>query len=425
MRALTARGRAVSAAGLLLAGAGWGFGQPALAGVAALLVLLPVLGVIAVRRSRYLLGATRTVLPERFAVGHDAEVRLLVENGSRLPTGSLLILDHVPEALGSPTRLVLDRVPSRAQRIVRYPITGLERGRTHVGPLSVMAVDPFGMATLTRSFTASNPVLVTPQIVDLGGTPSARMVGGHGESRSRSIATRGDDDLLPREHRPGDDVRRIHWRATARSGELMVRREERAWRATASVVLDDRRHAHRGAGADSTFEWAVSAAASIAVHYLERGWRVVVLSTSGRALVQVGTGAPGELDLLLESLADARLHDVAWGQLGAAGSPQTGSRLDTGIGPDATTVVAVLGDLADDPSLVLPPRGSGSAVCLAHAQRADREGRSAAELAPALSARGWRIASWSTDTDLAQTWQTITAGGASPAAVGGTWGGAS
>ena len=409
MRSLTTRGRAVVVAGVLLAGAGWGVGQPAFAGVAAILVLLPILGSVVVRRSRYRIGSSRTVHPERIAVGDEAEVRLLVENGSRLPTGSLLLVDEVPEALGEPSRLVLDRIPSRAQRIVRYAVNGRARGRMRIGPLSVMAVDPFGMARMARSFEGSTPVLVTPRIVNLDGTPSARLVGGHGESQSRSIATRGDDDLLPREHRPGDDMRRIHWRATARSGELMVRREERAWRATATIVLDDRSHAHHGKGAASTFEWAVSAAASIAVHYLEHGWRVGVVTTSGRSLVQVGIGAPGELDLMLEAFADADTHAVAWGEArrGPGGSP-AGSRVDTGMGPDATAVVAVLGDLPDDPGLLLPSRGTGFAGCLVYSSRATSgDDATLAGLAPTLQVRGWRLASWSTDTDVADAWRRL------------------
>ncbi|MBI1351888.1 MAG: DUF58 domain-containing protein [Actinomycetales bacterium] len=407
---MTARGRAVLVVGLLLAGVGWGLGQPPVIGVAAILFVLPLVGLISVRRSRYRLGAVRTVDPEQFAVGETAEVRLLVENDSLLPTGSLLLRDEVSEALGEPTRLLLDRIPSRAQRIVRYPVIGQTRGRTRVGPLSVTAVDPFGMARLTRSFTESNHVLVTPRIVPLGAVPTARMVGGHGESQSRSIATRGEDDSLPREHQPGDDMRRIHWRATAKSGELMVRREERAWRATATVVLDDRAHAHHGRGAASTFEWAVSAAASIAVHYFEHGWRVQAVTTTGRALVHVGVGAPGELELLLESFADAELHDAPWGKIGqgAAVPAAIGSRIDPGIGPDATAVVAVMGDLADDPAVLLPARGSGFAGCLAY----DPHGTDAA--ASTMRARGWRVGAWSSTTDVAEAWRRIAPSSSSP-----------
>ena len=109
-----------------------------------------------------MLGSARTVTPTRIPFGSEAEVVLTVENGSRLPSGVLLLEDAVPDSLGEPTRLVLDRVPPRAQRSERYRVAGLQRGRTRIGPLTVIVTDPFGTARLARSFTATNPVIVTP-----------------------------------------------------------------------------------------------------------------------------------------------------------------------------------------------------------------------------------------------------------------------
>jgi len=146
MHILTGRGRALLATGLVAGGVGWSVDQPAVVAVALLLALVPVLGVLAVRRSRFVLGSARTVTPARIPFGTDAEVVLTIENGSRFPSGVLLLEDAVPEALGTPTRLVLDRIPARAQRSERYRISGLQRGRTQVGPLTVRVTDPFGTA---------------------------------------------------------------------------------------------------------------------------------------------------------------------------------------------------------------------------------------------------------------------------------------
>lgn len=79
----------------------------------------------------------------------------------------------------------------------------------------------------------------------------------------------------------------MHWRSTARYGELMVRREEQPQRARCSVLLDTRAIAYDGAGPDSAFEWAVSGAASVLTHMLERGFSV-------RLLTDTGTSVPGE-----------------------------------------------------------------------------------------------------------------------------------
>ena len=64
----------------------------------------------------------------------------------------------------------------------------------------------------------------------------------------------GEDDVIPRAYRDGDELRRVHWRSTARYGELMVRREEQRWRNRATVLLDSRSISHMGTGAGSSFE---------------------------------------------------------------------------------------------------------------------------------------------------------------------------
>ena len=73
--------------------------------------------------------------------------------------------------------------------------------------------------------------------------PAVRLAGeyaGAGDSRARSVAVHGEDDVATREYRHGDDLRRVHWRSTARVGELMVRREEQPWESRATVMLDTR-----------------------------------------------------------------------------------------------------------------------------------------------------------------------------------------
>lgn len=385
MHTLTGRGRALLAIGVVTGGIGWSIEQPAMIAVALLLVLVPVLGLLAVRRSRFVLGSARTVTPTRIPFGSEAEVVLTIENGSRLTSGALLLEDTVPAALGDAPRLVLDRIPPRAQRSERYRITGWERGRTRVGPLTVHVTDPFGTARLSRSFTATNPVVVTPRIIDLGSAGASMTPGGRGETMLRSIAARGDDDLLPREHRAGDDMRRIHWRATARQGELMVRREEQAWHSSITVVLDDRQRAHHGTESASTFEWAVSAAASVAVHYLRHGWRLTALTCTGQVLVDGCTSTDNDLDLVLQAFADARLSEAPMAAtLG----------LDTDA---ATAVVAVLGRVTDDAARTLARPVAGWAGCLL------------LEPGPAdyLRAQGWRVSEWSRSTPIDAAWGRI------------------
>ena len=93
------------------------------------------------------------------------------------------------------------------------------------------------------------------------------------EGELHLIALHGEDDVTIREYRDGDDLRRIHWPATARTGDLMVRQEDRPAQRRAVVLLDPV-DAHGGSGATGSFEWAVSACASIAAHLCESGYAV-------------------------------------------------------------------------------------------------------------------------------------------------------
>jgi len=385
MRILTARGRSLVGIGLACALVGWMIGWSAAVAVGALLVLVPVFGAISVRRSRFVLASSRTVLPTQFPVGTEAEVVLTIENGSRLASGVLLLQDKVPVELSEANRVLLDRIPPNAQRSERYQILGRQRGRARIGPLTVTVTDPFGTAAITRQFTETNPVLVTPLIVPLGEAGASLAPGGRGETLFRSLAARGDDDVLPREHRAGDDMRRIHWRATARYGDLMVRREEQAWHSSMVVILDNRASAHAGTGAASTFEWAVSAAASVAMHYVHLGWRVTVVTSTGSLLADTHAAGGDDADSLLHAFSDIRTT-------GEGMAPTLSVNLE-----GVSAVVAVLGRVTDDAARALVRPVNGFAGCLP------------LDPAPAdhLRAQGWRVSPWTRGTSVADAWSRI------------------
>jgi uncharacterized protein (DUF58 family) len=313
LRGLTTRGRSFLAAAAAAGFSALLLGERDLLRVAVLLAALPLLAVLAVSRNRYRMNCSRRLQPQRTPIGNPARVVLRLENTSSLPTGTLLLEDRLPYALGSRPRLVLERLSARRHSSVTYTVRADLRGRYEIGPLEVRVTDPFGLCQLTRSFPSVDRLTVTPQVVPL---PAVRIAGefvGSGESRSRSVAVHGEDDAATREYRHGDDLRRVHWRSTARTGELMVRREEQPWESRATVVLDTRRDAHRGEGHSASFEWAVSAAASIATHLRQGGYRMRLVTGAGPAadLEHLDNADMGEvLDHLAEVRTDPKL-DIA------------------------------------------------------------------------------------------------------------------
>jgi uncharacterized protein (DUF58 family) len=389
LRGLTTRGRSFLAAAGAAAVSALILGEKDLLRVAVLLAVLPLLAAAYVGRSRYKLACNRSLEPGRASVGASARVVLRLQNMSRLPTGTLLLEDRLPYALGSRPRVVLERLAAHQASSVAYTVRADVRGRYPVGPLVVRLTDPFGLCELNRSFPSVDRLTVIPQVSVL---PTVRLAGEHagtGDSRARSVAVHGEDDSATREYRRGDDLRRVHWRSTARTGELMVRREEMPWESRATVVLDTRGYAHRGEGPTASFEWAVSATASIAVHLRQAGYKLRLVTGSG---VDVDATEGGGDGVVLDTLADVKLDPKD--DLGLL-VEQVRRRSDGGL------VIGLFGSLSvAEAELLGTLRGNG-ATCVAfvidsstwvnlpEAARAEAD-RTHAAAALALLQGGWR-----------------------------------
>src|ERR1700684_4138932 len=278
---LTTRGRSFVAAGGAAVVCGLSIPEPDLVRVGALLIVLPTVSAFAARRSRYRLSCSRRLDPPRVPAGESTSVTARLENVSRLRTGVLLAEDVTPYRLGSKPRFVLDEIEPSGSRELNYQIRSDTRGKFTIGPLRVRVADAFGLVEISRSFSTTSTLVVTPKIFPLPRATASSSWLGEGDGGMRTISAIGEDDAAPRLYQDGDGLRRVHWKSTARYGELMVRREEHQWRNSASVFLDTRRSAHLGTGASATFEFAVSAAASIGAHLTGEGFRARLITEAG------------------------------------------------------------------------------------------------------------------------------------------------
>lgn len=306
-RLFTARGHTFVVLGLLVVVGSMVAGQRDVMRIGLLLVALPVIAAVLVARARLRLSCERSVEPPRVPLGSPLRGRIALGQEGRLPAGILLLEDTVPAELGNRPRFVVDKADLSWRREIEYPLLGRVRGRFHTGPLTVRTTDPFGLVQLDRHFQATTEVMITPVVEVLPAMRSAGGAGSAGEARPHRVGVTGQDDVLVREYRHGDDRRRIHWRTTARRGELMVRREEQAWDPTASVLLDARVGAHAGRGMHSSLEWAISAAASVAVHFLDDGFGVEIYEPDGSMHI---AGHLGEHSSASGELAVSRLTDL-------------------------------------------------------------------------------------------------------------------
>ncbi len=312
-RLLTARGRAFAVIGLSAVVISMFAGQRDLMRVGLLLLVLPLIAAVLVSRARLRMSCERSVEPAQVPLGSPMHGKIILGQDGRLPAGILLLEDAVPAELGSRPRFLVDKANLSWQREVHYPLLGRVRGRFSTGPLMVRTTDPFGLVRLDRQFVSTTEVLVTPRVVPLPAMRTAGGAGSTGEARPHRIGIVGQDDALVREYRQGDDVRRVHWRSTARRGELMVRREEQALDPSASIILDSRSTAHAGHGINNSIEWAISAAASIAVHFLDDGFGVEIFEANGPLHIAgtMGQHSSTSREVVINRLTDLKPRQTA------------------------------------------------------------------------------------------------------------------
>jgi uncharacterized protein (DUF58 family) len=402
---LTIRGRSFVAAGVAAMLCGLFIPEPDLLRIGALLVALPLVSAMGAGRARYRLSCARRVLPARVPVGQQAEMSIRLTNVSRLRTGLLLAEDSLPYALGSKPRFVLDGIGGGGAREFRYQVRSDARGKYVVGPLKVRVADSFGLVEINRAFASTSTLTVTPRIIPLARPPLAGNWLG-GDDGRRSIAATGDDDVAPRAYQTGDPLRRVHWRSTARYGELMVRREERHWRNTASLFLDTRRTAHP---TTALFELAVTAAASIGVQMAGDGFEAQLVTDTG-LIPRQGLFH----DTLLDALAVIKASRSATMHEGI-----------TALRAGGGQVIAVLGHLTAEEARELAATRHGTAPAMALVLGADagsgdspapggllstgtsawnREQVTAMQV---LISAGWQAALVTADTTLAAAWQQV------------------
>ncbi|WP_148058041.1 DUF58 domain-containing protein [Pseudokineococcus lusitanus] len=434
-------------------------GQRDVVRLGALLVVLLLVGLVAASVPRPALVVDRVVGPSVVPLGGRTSVRLDLHGAGRgllgRPGRRLLAEDVVPSALRPAARFVVAALPPGASASVRYAVPGTVRGRHEVGPLRITAQDPFGLVLRTRSTRAVDVLLVVPAVVPL----PAPARPGAGTGGVAALASPGEDDVVLRDYRPGDDRRRVHWRASARRGELVVRREDAPRRAGAVVLLDAAAGAVLGpddAVGLEAFERAVTAVASAGEALATEGLTVrLVTADEGRDPAPAGTRGRA-----------ARLERLAAARPGSLHHPHPrplveGEERDQGLGvvrravprEDERVLVVVTGaeDVADRlralgnagrPALRLvlvvardgaPGRltdvpdgaaaGPGTSTDATTAPVADDHAAAVAAVAAARAA-GWGAAVLGPDDDLVTAWQRARRAGsagpsvARPAAAG-------
>ena len=418
---VTARGVGLAVAGIAIAALGVGLASPVLvyvgvtavcvAAVSALWMLLAV--------HTFLLRfplARREVAPRPLTVGTPGRVTVTISSahsldprgglhpGRRLSRSIVEGLDIREQAAaeltgGAGTKASVARLPDSIT--LSYALAPTRRGRWPLGPAIVHSSDPFGLVLADTSVGGAEMIPVWPAIIDLTATAGALM--GHADRVVIGARTPSPDDASLRDYREGDDLRRVHWKSSARHGEMLVRSDERAGRRPATVLIDLPR-------ASEPLEWAISAAASIALSVLASGHPVRLLGgglepsredhSHSRSVARAHL-LNQTLDLRSPVSDAAADVDLARAASEAAASAQSG---DVTVGvfeplsKDALRSLVAIGD-----------HGRAWAIVRAGSEPSERDAADAT--VTTLRRAGWRAMASGLTDDLSRTWTSLLTAG--------------
>ncbi len=248
-----------------------------------------VLSEQALRRVRLRRG-----MPDRIFAGTPATFSVRLTNGKRrLPSYALYVAEADPAGRTTPERFFL-KVDPQGHEGWTYSLVFPRRGRHPLPGLRLFTRFPFGLFIKSSRPLQNQPVLVYPTVRPLARheVPAALEAGW----RERHRRGRGVGLYNLRQYRPGDDPRLLHWKTSARAGDLILREREEEERPQVRLVLDD-----PAPGWDSdAVEKELSYAASVAAHAIRRGAALELVTGDG--VLPSGTGE-AHLDRVLERLA--------------------------------------------------------------------------------------------------------------------------
>ncbi|MFW2513545.1 DUF58 domain-containing protein [Demequina sp. SO4-13] len=404
---MTSRGVGVLAAGVVIAALGVGLSTPILVYVGVAMTCAVAVGwiwlVLAVDAFLRAIPATRRdVVPHPLTAGVPGTVSVTIDSrgSSRHPRLRRSVTEHLDlreQAAAELTGGVGTKATvTRGEGILtlRYSLHPTRRGRWPLGPALVHSGDPFGMMRADTPVGEAELVPVWPAVVDLSGTAGALM--GHADRVVMGARTPSPDDASLRDYREGDDLRRVHWASSARLGTMLVRSDERAGRRPATVILDAPRE-------PLALEWAISAAASIALSVLDSGHpvRMIGPGMDAEAMRHLGErgGELARFELLNQTIdlrspvsrADSTAQLVRSAALAAD---------DSRHGEVTVGVLEPLSERALDALVPIGEAGRAWAIVRVSPSTEADAGRTVRGLRRA----GWRATTASPSDDLAELW---------------------
>jgi uncharacterized protein (DUF58 family) len=245
-------------------------------------------------------------LPDRCQVGEEFEEKVTVLNNSRIPKLFLTMRENT-DWPGHHSISALN-LPPVGSFLWQRDVQCRRRGKYILGSLTATVTDPFGLFSRQRELGEPHSILVYPATLELPFfTLSSSATDFDYGSSHRSISRISPEASSVREFTTGDSLSHIHWRSTAHTGKLMVKtfdaEHSRNGSKSVWVLPDMDRAANVGEGGESTEEYGVTIAASLAMKYLDRGVPVGLAASGDQRFLFPADRGEVHFRRLLEALA--------------------------------------------------------------------------------------------------------------------------
>ncbi len=404
---LTGRGVGLAVGGACGVALGIGVGAVDLAQISAVALLLVVgaFVVTALRdpgRGRHRLRVHRSVSPSPVHAGSQAQVSVEVvadDLTGRVRLGGLRIGEQASAELSGGRPLRARVVRTHRSVGLTYPVHPSRRGRWELGPLMVTLKDPFGVVRSSTALGGQAVIAVWPAVTELP-TPRGFLVS---EPDRVSLGARSPstDDSALREYQLGDDLRRVHWRSSARRGELVVRSDERAGTRPVTVLLDLPSQL-------DALDWTISLGASMALAMLDAGHPVRLLGPPSPPGSDTADGVHARPGHAARTELLDRMIDV---QSPAASDAEdqllTAVRLHLGSSNGNEVVLAIVGPLSAPTRSALGQLATGAegwAMVRTDPEWSVNDRHEAERTVSHLRKLGWRVCAVQPGDDLRDSW---------------------
>ncbi len=252
--------------------------------------------------------AARTV-DRRYLFRYESvDIGVRIENNSLLPSFPLVVVDRAPGLYTNGREAHMLKVGPQLDGNLSYTVIPRHRGVFELGPLTVGGADPLGLFPFELRFVDPAEVVILPDIRRIDFPKKPIIPGGPATTND----PRFEEIQLPvsiRDYVPGDRMRLVHWKASARLGRLVVRKPARQALVPTVILLDLRAGAyplrHRG----HNIERAVEAATALTVQLTTKGHPVGLLCLGETRDWLPPSAGIGSLHEILRTLARAKQTD--------------------------------------------------------------------------------------------------------------------